>query len=73
MKSKRSKSQKAQIKEWLEDGLEIDFWKAVEYFKCRSLPQRVEELRKEGLKIKTKYEDGTRCATYYLEKEANAK
>ncbi|WP_418180764.1 helix-turn-helix domain-containing protein [Aliarcobacter lanthieri] len=73
MRSRKTKSQKEQIKEWLEDGLDIDFWKAVEHFKCRSLPQRIEELRKEGLNIKTKYEDGSRCAIYFLVKEKDAK
>lgn len=63
------KSQKKEIKKWLQEGRTITPLKALELFKCLRLSARIYELRNEGINIKTTYrknKNGKRFAEYKL-------
>lgn len=67
MQSNKTKSQKQNIKEWLEDGLPITRAIAYEQGFGFNLPGRINELKKEGLKIDDRpCYDGSREKVYYL-------
>tara|TARA_R100000306_G_C4339333_1_gene124378 strand:+ start:52 stop:249 length:198 start_codon:yes stop_codon:yes gene_type:complete len=61
-------SQRLKIKKWLEDGKTLTPIDALERFGCFRLAARIDDLRREGLEIETKYQhkDGKRFASYGL-------
>ena len=61
-------SQRLKIKKWLEDGKTLTPIDALERFGCFRLAARIDDLRREGLEIETKYQhkDGKRFANYGL-------
>ena len=61
-------SQRLKIKKWLEDGKTLTPIDALERFGCFRLAARIDDLRREGLEIETKFQhkDGKRFASYEL-------
>jgi len=61
-------SQRIKIKTWLESGKTLTSIDALERFGCFRLAARIDDLRREGLEIETKYQhkDGKRFASYGL-------
>ena len=61
-------SQKAQIEKWLKRGRRLNPAQALKNFGSFRLAARIDELRKDGLEIETKYQhkDGKRFASYGL-------
>lgn len=67
MQTTKIKSQKENIKEWLEDGLSITRAIAYKQGFGLNLPARINELKKEGLKIDNRpSSDGSREKEYFL-------
>ena len=61
-------SQRLKIKKWLEDGKTLTPIDALERFGCFRLAARIDDLRRDGLDIETKYkyQNGKRFASYGL-------
>jgi hypothetical protein len=61
-------SHRIKIKTWLESGKTLTPIDALERFGCFRLAARIDDLRREGLEIETKYQhkDGKRFASYGL-------
>lgn len=61
-------SQRIKIKTWLESGKTLTAMDALEKFGCFRLAARIDDLRRDGLDIETKYQhkDGKRFARYGL-------
>ena len=61
-------SHRIKIKTWLESGKTLTSIDALERFGCFRLAARIDDLRREGLEIETKYQhkDGKRFASYGL-------
>lgn len=61
-------SQKSQIRKWLERGRKLTPLQALEKFGSFRLAARIDELRRDGLEIETKFQhqDGKRFASYGL-------
>lgn len=67
MQTNKTKSQKENIKEWLQDGLSITRAIAYKQGFGFNLPARINELKKEGLKIDDRPStDGSREKEYFL-------
>lgn len=67
MQTNKIKSQKEKIKEWLEDGLSITRATAYKQGFGLNLPARINELKKDGLKIDNRpATDGSREKEYFL-------
>ena len=74
MQTIKTKSQTEQIKEWLEDGLSLTRIEAFEQGFGLNLPARINELKKQGLKIDWEPVEGSRERRYFLiGKHNNAK
>jgi len=61
-------SQRIKIKTWLESGKTLTPIDALERFGCFRLAARIDDLRRDGLDIETKYkyQNGKRFASYGL-------
>ena len=61
-------SQKAQVEKWLLRGRRLTPMDALEKFGCFRLAARIDDLRRDGLDIETKYkyQNGKRFASYGL-------
>lgn len=71
MKTYNPKTYKGKIFDALMQGLKLDDMKALDWFKCWSLSQRISEMRADGLPIKSEMvtaDSGKRHAIYWLEK-----
>ncbi len=67
MRTNKTKSQKENIKEWLEDGLSITRAIAYKQGFGLNLPARINELKNEGYKIDNRpASDGSREKEYFL-------
>lgn len=67
MLNQKTKTQTQKIKEWLENGLSITRVEAYKQGFGLNLPARINELKKQGLKIVSEPAyDGSRERKYYL-------
>lgn len=68
MRTKRKRSHKKQILDYLQDGGRVSAMDAMSWFGCTRLAARIEELRREGWPIKSVWRDvdGTRFVSYRL-------
>ena len=67
MKTKGKISQTEMIRRWLEDGHKITPLLALGLFDCLSLAQRIQDLRKEGMNIRTDFKTDHNTNKTYAE------
>lgn len=73
MTTNKVKSQTELIKEWLEDGLSLTRAEAYRQGLGLNLPARINDLKKQGLKIESQPAyDGSRERKYYIKELYNA-
>ncbi|MFW2585564.1 helix-turn-helix domain-containing protein [Aliarcobacter butzleri] len=72
MQTIKTKSQTEQIKEWLEDGLSLTRIEAFKQGFGLNLPARINDLKKQGLKIDWEPVEGTRERRYFIVGKHNA-
>ena len=73
LNDKNTRSQKAQILDYMLSGRSISHFEAEEKFNCSRIAARINDLRNDGYDVKTEIavneSNGKRFARYYLPKE----